>query len=92
MELWINLSMFGYSNHSVSSLGRVKNNKRGSILKGNLSKRTGYNSVVLINDNGKRCGEYVHRLVLMAFKGNPPYPNITADHINKLDPITPLRI
>lgn len=84
MELWTSLSIFGYNNYSVSTLGRICNDKRNKILQC-TKQSTGYVAVQLkyvdVNDNYH--SHYVHRLVLLAFTGTPSDPRMTCDHINQ---------
>ena len=68
--------------YEVSSDGRVRNKKRGNILKNRLT-QFGYIDVYLSDPTLKRGGKYwlVHRLVAMAFISNPEgKPHI--DHID----------
>lgn len=66
--------------YSVSSLGNIKNNKTGAILKPFY--RNGYSRVQLCN-NGKKKNYSVHRLVAETFIGNyNAKPNV--DHINTI--------
>ena len=68
--------------YEVSSDGRVRNKKRGNILKNRLTK-FGYLEVYLSDPALKKGGRYwrVHRLVAMAFISNPEgKPHI--DHID----------
>ncbi|UVW54643.1 NUMOD4 domain-containing protein [Klebsiella variicola] len=84
----------GYENYAVSSLGRVKRitsrtcAKAGTILKAvRRSKSRAYLSVDLCYKGGKRT-EMVHRLVALAFLGDPPFVNAEVNHIdgNKTNP------
>lgn len=68
-----------YPLYSVSTLGRVKNNKTQRILKGGLDK-DGYKQQILCN-NGLRVNRKVHKLVALAFIENPDNkPQV--NHIN----------
>ena len=79
MEIWKKID--GYDNYSVSSEGRVRNDKTGRILKA-VSDKKGYLQVNL-SKNGKNKRFYVHRLVCIAFLPNPlELPCV--DHINTI--------
>jgi len=73
-----------YETYSVSTLGNVKNNKTGKILKGGKDS-SGYLYVCLCK-NGKRKNHLIHRLVALAFIPNPENKSCV-DHIfnNKTD-------
>lgn len=60
----------GFENYSVSTWGRVKNNKTGDLL---LQEKhyKGYMRVDLYNGEGKKRHMKVHRLVAEAFIPNP---------------------
>jgi hypothetical protein len=76
MELWLPVSDF--PNYEVSSNGRVRNKKRGNILKPTLAK--GYPRVKL-SDKNKCKPITVHRLVADAFyDGN--HEGLQVNHIN----------
>lgn len=76
MEIWKKID--GYENYSVSTKGRVRNDKNGSMLKGQV--RKGYSHVMLYPD---RKWYRVHRLVAEAFIPNPNnYPVI--NHKNEV--------
>lgn len=73
MEIW--KKVIGFENYSVSSLGRIRNDKSGTIRK--LQTYTkGYFSVRL---DGKNL--LVHRLVAIAFLDNPERKTVV-DHLN----------
>lgn len=68
MELW--KDVVDYEGlYEVSNYGRVKNKKRDRLLSPH-SDRAGYIKVGLYKD-GKQKGQFVHRLVAMAFIDNP---------------------
>lgn len=76
----------GYTDYAVSNLGRIKRlttrtcAKAGSILKTpGRSKSRPYLSVDLCYPGGKRT-ELVHRLVAVAFLGEPPFPGAEVNH------------
>lgn len=77
------MSKLGHPNYSVSDLGRLKNVKRNAVLKCSVDKCLGYVTSVLVDHEGNKKSEYLHQLVLRAFKGESPTPNMTVDHINK---------
>lgn len=73
MEIWKKIN--GYGDYSVSSVGRIRNDRTGTIRKLQVYTKD-YYSVRL---NGKNL--LVHRLVAMAFIDNPENkPDV--DHIN----------
>lgn len=76
-EIWRKID--GYENYSVSSEGRVRNDKTGKILKG-INNGKGYKYVTLCK-NGKKKNFLVHQLVAQVFllnHENKPF----VDHIN----------
>ena len=77
-EQWIKIE--GYENYSVSSEGRVRNDKSGRILRQSPNK-CGYLQVRLFDD-GRGCTVRVHRLVANAFIPNP-YKLSDVNHINE---------
>lgn len=81
MELWINLSHLGYPNYSISDTGKVRKNISGKEILGSVI-TNGYRQF-LLSHSGVVKAEYVHRLVLLAFRGIPKDRSITADHINR---------
>ena len=81
MKAWMPID--GYPNYEVSDEGDVRNKKRGTLLKPQLTK--GYNRVVLCDHNVCRP-KTVHRLVAEAFhEGN--HDGLQVNHIdgNKLN-------
>lgn len=77
-----------YPDYAVSNLGRIKRltsrtcAKAGTILKTpGRSKARPYLSVYLCYPGGKRT-ELVHRLVALAFLGEPPFPGAEINHID----------
>ncbi|QOI04597.1 NUMOD4 motif-containing HNH endonuclease [Pseudomonas savastanoi] len=77
-----------YPDYAVSSHGRIKRlttrtcAKAGTILKTpGRSKSRPYLSVDLCYPGGKRT-ELVHRLVAIAFLGEPPFPGAEVNHID----------
>jgi hypothetical protein len=87
MEIWKKIEGFG--NYSVSSEGRVKNDK--IFLKLSYNKR-GYSQVVLWNENKNKI-QTIHRLVAQAFIPNPDNKpevnhidyNKTNNHVSNLE-------
>lgn len=76
-EQWIKIK--GYENYSVSSEGRVRNDRTGKVLKCIYS-GTGY-CVVNLWDKTPKC-KTIHRLVAQAFIPNPDnLPQV--NHINE---------
>lgn len=66
MEIWKKIE--GFENYSVSTHGRVRNDKTGKYWTG---KNNGYYAkVALYNETGKHQ-LYIHRLVAQAFISNP---------------------
>lgn len=65
--------------YEVSNQGRVRNRKRGTVLKPRLKK--GYNQSAL-HKNNRYTHVGVHRLVAMAFHGPPPEGKPLALHKN----------
>ena len=70
-----------YDNYSVSDEGQIRNDKTGRILKQH-GQRTGYAQVTL-SKQGKSKTQYVHRIVMNAFKPNPDPQKYT--DINHID-------
>jgi hypothetical protein len=64
--------IYGWPNYSVSTLGEVRNDNTGRILKHQKSKRGGYYPFVNLYKNGKRKNMLVHFLVATAFLGKRP--------------------
>ena len=77
MEIWKKID--GYDNYSISSEGKVRNDKTGRILKAGHN-RNGYEFVTL-HKNGKKKSFLVHRLVAIMFLPNPENKPCV-DHIN----------
>lgn len=76
MELWLPINE--NEKYSISTIGRVRNNKSGLILKNKPHKRDGYFYVCLSN-NGEILTRKIHRLVAIHFCLNPNNYNIV-DH------------
>lgn len=78
MEQWKKIE--GFENYSVSTKGRVRNDRTGVIYVGRANKR-GYFDIHLRRNN-KRERRYIHRLVAEAFIPNPNnYPCV--NHIDE---------
>lgn len=78
MEQWKKIE--GFENYSVSTYGRVRNDKTDTIYIGRANKR-GYFVITLCCNNGKK-NIMVHRLVADAFIPNPNnYPCV--NHIDE---------
>jgi len=75
-EVWLPVPGFE-GNYEVSNLGRVKNCESGLTLKPGVNR--GYKHVNLCHE-GNGCTAYIHRLVLLAFCGDPHIPNADACH------------
>jgi len=83
MERWI--PVLGFCDYAVSSLGRVKRivpdrqgKNCGHVLKG-WTANSGYIQVRLYR-GGVSSSFCVHRIVCVAFNGNPPTPKHQASH------------
>lgn len=68
----------GFNNYSVSSLGRIRNDRTDKIL--SISKDAKGYCVVYLHNDGKRFVRFVHRLVAIEFIDNPNNFD-TVDHI-----------
>ena len=74
-ELWRDVTLPEWSPfYAVSSLGRVKNKRNTKILGPFTPGANGYLSVTLKAAGKKSFCITIHRLVLLAFKGQPPSP------------------
>lgn len=78
-EIWKDIP--GYETiYQASNLGNIKSLKKGIVLKPKQN-GTGYFQVQLFNSEKKPHMKYIHRLVLMTFKGAS---NLDVDHINAI--------
>ena len=77
IESWMLIN--GYNNYEVSSIGRVRNNESGRILKIRMDTK-GY-VIYNLSKNGKAKNNRVHRLVAEAFCKNPD-GKAQVDHID----------
>ena len=80
MSLEIFKAIPGFPNYQISSWGRIKRIDTGKILKPETHDK-GYLRVDLYNDVGKKIHMKIHRLVAVAFVGNP----FNKPHINHID-------
>lgn len=76
LELWYSNIVDGYD---ISTLGRIRNNKTGNIIKPDKEEK-GYCRLT-IKVNGKKKHYAVHRLVALAFIPNPEN-KAQVDHID----------
>jgi hypothetical protein len=67
--------------YEVSNNGLVRSLRRGKIMSTNNESSTRYAKVSLYKE-GKEKQVTVHRLVLLAFKGEPPEGKTSINHIN----------
>lgn len=79
----------GFPSYWVSSMGRVTSLKSGTAVLRKLSvhqdkagKKVKYLRVGMVNDKGEKKNRRVHRLVLLAFKGQPPTAMHCGSHID----------
>ena len=84
MEIWKPVTIEGYEDlYQVSTIGRVRSNKKGKVKMLKISKcPEGYMAVGLNND-GIFITHKVHRLVALAFLDNPCNLPVV-DHINRI--------
>lgn len=76
-EVWRDIP--GWPNYLASSAGRIRNrHRRPGIMRTNGKK---YLMLTLCRD-GHRAQCLVHRLIALAFHGEPPYPRAQARHLN----------
>lgn len=81
MEIW--KSIKGFDKYLVSNKGRILSfykNKNGIYLK-QTTANTGYYSVTLISNAGDKHFKSVHRLVCIAFNGDPK-KGLVVNHID----------
>lgn len=79
IERWEKIE--GYDNYSVSTFGKVRNDKTKKILKKLIDSSTGYYIVRLCKD-GKAKTSRIHKLVAKAFFKNPQNKECV-DHIDR---------
>lgn len=81
-EIWKNLSVLGFPNYSVSSLGRVKVDESGYLFK--LSPNaSGRYQINMRNEKNMKKNIYVHRLVAEMFVEGKSVERDTVDHIDR---------
>lgn len=74
------------SNYEISNYGKVFNKKTGKFIKSSVA-GTGYLSVCLYRDDGRRVFRFIHRLVAEAFVPNPNnYECVNHIDENRLNP------
>lgn len=69
----------GFSRYGISRNGEVYNYETGGYLRDYLA--SGYRQIKILNDDNKRVGEGVHRLVVLAWIG-PIERGLTVNHKN----------
>ena len=82
MEKWVKIS--GYSQYSISNLGRVRNDITNTIKTNTIARRgnTSYYVTRMINDEGIQKNELVHRLIAKAFIPNDDPHRDCINHID----------
>jgi hypothetical protein len=80
-EIWKKIPITGYQDtYEISSIGRLRNYKRGRIVAQDSSDKRGYLRYALYN-KGKKLRKGAHVLVAMAFHPNPN-GKLTVNHEN----------
>lgn len=75
--------MPGYADIYASHDGEIWSAKTGTLkAQRSTANGKGYKAIWLW-ENGRDRERRVHRLVILAFHGNPPSPGHTPDHINR---------
>lgn len=69
----------GWPEYSVSNLGKIRRNDTGRIRAPIMMKSTGY-LMITLTGNGRRKMLAIHRLVALAFLGDPPAPKMQVNH------------
>lgn len=72
----------GFSRYYATYRGDIYNHKTGKRLKPSLNGPNGYLKVSIKNDDGECKHKFVHQLVLLAFTGPKPDPNMICHHID----------
>lgn len=84
IEEWREIS--DWPDYAISNLGRVKRTTTyGRGIAGTIRKPVlvaGYPAVALTNRDGRRKMLHIHRLVALAFLGDPPSPDFEVNHID----------
>ena len=70
MSLEVFKQIPSFSNYEISTWGRIRNRITGQLLKLQIHDK-GYLRIDLYDDDGKKRHLKIHRLVAMAFVGNP---------------------
>jgi hypothetical protein len=84
MEIWKDIQNYE-GLYQVSNLGSIRSSKNGKTRKEKLLKPFYSNNYprVHLYKNGKRKKKLVHRLVAVAFLGNPLSDELVVNHKNK---------
>jgi hypothetical protein len=82
IETWKSLSSLDFPMYEISSYGKIRNIKSGKILK-SIIKDSGYYRISLVDKNGIRLTQSVHKLVTYLFLGPRPTKEYTIDHIDR---------
>ena len=69
MEVWKKIE--GFETYSVSTMGNVRNDITGRVLRPVCNRKSGNYRMVVLHSNGKQHMFLVHRLVALAFIPNP---------------------
>ena len=80
MEVW--KSIKGFSNYEISSYGNIRKKSEKELLHPS-DNGNGYLRICLYDDDGNRKHQYIHRLVLITFKGEPENPKMVTNHIDE---------
>lgn len=76
---WVSLESHGYQGYMISSTGQVYSQKKNVILQGSLAKN-GCRRVKLTRMERTKHHLYIHRLVAIAFLGQPPNESAIVQH------------
>jgi hypothetical protein len=83
MPSWTTGKVDGFSRYTICRHGNVVNDETKTVLKGSISKSTGYRNYHLVDDDGKKREMKGHRLVAIAFLPNPEQkPEV--DHVDRV--------
>ena len=72
-----------FKKYEISSCGRYIRHIRNRKKMLSIKRKGEYARVGLLDDDGKNCMLYVHRLVASTFLGRPSTPGLTVDHISR---------